>query len=101
MKVLAHKCYMEVKIQKLEQGDKKIWEYCGELFQLCDELTIFEHKRCDTYDIVLREKQFQEDKFYKFVVGIRPEFDIAETSLLHRPSLPTLNEALVELVMEE
>ncbi|XP_049933848.1 uncharacterized protein LOC126410068 [Nymphaea colorata] len=101
MKDVAYMCNLQMKIASLQQGDKSIKEYVGEMEQLWDELALFEPEWYDPRDIGVREKQIQREKFYKFILGLRSEYDGVKTSLLHRHKVPSMNEAIAELQMEE
>ncbi|KAF3791261.1 hypothetical protein EJ110_NYTH07764 [Nymphaea thermarum] len=101
MKDVAYMCNLQMKIASLQQGDKSIKEYVGEMEQLWDELALFEPEWYDPRDIGVREKQIQREKFYKFILGLRSEYDGVKTSLLHRHKVPPMNEAIAELQMEE
>ncbi|XP_049932261.1 uncharacterized protein LOC126409824 [Nymphaea colorata] len=99
MRDVAYMHHVQLKIHNLQQGDRSIKDYVAEMDQLYDELSIFEPHW--TQDLILREKQIQREKFYKFIIGLRPEFDGVKTALLHRSKTPSMNEAIAELQMEE
>ncbi|KAF3773259.1 hypothetical protein EJ110_NYTH55258 [Nymphaea thermarum] len=51
MKDVAYMCNLQMKIASLQQGDKSIKEYVGEVEQLWDELILFELEWYDPRDI--------------------------------------------------
>ncbi|KAF3778920.1 hypothetical protein EJ110_NYTH33401 [Nymphaea thermarum] len=56
IKDVAYMCNLQMKIASLQQGDKSIKEYVGEMEQLWDELALFEPEWYDPRDIGVREK---------------------------------------------
>ncbi|CAN6487142.1 unnamed protein product [Victoria cruziana] len=101
VKDVAYLHNLQVKAINLRQGDKSINEFVAEIDQLYDEMSIFEPKFVDPQDILIWEKFTQREKFYKFIIGLRSEFDGVKTSLLHRSKVPQMSEAIAEVKMEE
>ncbi|CAN6454674.1 unnamed protein product [Victoria cruziana] len=101
VKDVAYLHNLQVKIMNLRQGDKSINDFVAEIDQLYDEMSLFEPKFVDPQDITLWEKYVQRDKFYKFVIGLKADYDGVKTSLLHRAKVPPMREAIAEVKMQE
>ncbi|MFV0960682.1 hypothetical protein QML37_30030, partial [Klebsiella pneumoniae] len=94
MKDAAHKFNIQPRIAVIKQGDKSIKEYYEEYSELWDQLSLFEPNWECPKDIILRQKQIEEDKLYGFLKGLRPEFDVTRTTILHRGDKPFLSDVL-------
>lgn len=92
---------LQMKVMNFCEGDKFINEFVAGLDQLYDEMSIFGPKFVDLQDIILWEKYIQRDKFYKFIIGLRTEYDEVEASLFYHFKVLQMSEAIAEIKMKE
>ena len=97
---LSHKYYLQKKALSLTQGEMTIREYFADLSSVWDELAMLEPKWSGEA-IELRHKQLEEDRFFNFLNGLRPEFEQIRSSLLSSFSPPSLEDVLTKLSGEE
>ena len=77
-----------------------IREYFAELSSIWDELAMLEPKWSGEA-IELRHKQLEEDRFFNFLNGLRPEFEQIRSSLLSAFTSPSLEDVITKLSGEE
>ena len=97
---LSHKYYLQKKALTLQQGEMSVREYFAELSTIWDELALQEPKWSGEA-IELRTKQLEENHFFNFLNGLRPEFEQTRSSLLSSFSSPPLEDVLTKLSGEE
>ena len=100
-KDLARAYFLQEKVRTTKQGDMSIQDYYSALNPLWDELALLEPKWVSMEDVVLRQKQMEQDRLFQFLFGLRPEFEQVRSSLLHRSTFPPLEEAIAEITQEE
>jgi hypothetical protein len=97
---LSHKYYLQKKALTLQQNDLSIREYFAELSSIWDELAMLEPKWSGEA-IELRHKQLEEDRFFNFLNGLRPEFEQIRSSLLSAFTSPSIEDVITKLSGEE
>ncbi|XP_025814487.1 uncharacterized protein LOC112891759 [Panicum hallii] len=86
-------------IHVIEQGDMSIDDYYSAYDRLMGSLTSMVNE-CTTADCPAH-KFIEKFLTYRFVMGVKPEFDSIRTRLLHNSSTLTMDQALAELLAEE
>lgn len=100
MKDIANMHSLQLEMPNLQQVEKFIKVYVAETKLLYDELSLFEPKWVDDQNTVLREKQIQRDKFYKFIIGLIHKFDGAKIFFASSIKGPPMNDVIAKLQME-
>lgn len=101
MKDVAHKWNVQLKISKLQQGDKYIKDYYGRSLNYGTNCPYLSQNGRILKIPCWGKNYSEEDKFCTFLMGLKAENDTVKTSLLRGPSVPSVKEALSELIMEE
>jgi hypothetical protein len=86
-------------IHDIEQADMSIDDYYYAYDRLMGSLTSMVPE-C-TADDCPAHKFIEKFLTYRFVMGVKPEFDSIRTRLLHNASNLTMDQALAELLAEE
>ncbi|PVH64418.1 hypothetical protein PAHAL_2G263400 [Panicum hallii] len=86
-------------IHVIEQGDMSIDDYYSAYDRLMGSLTSMVNE-CTAADCPAH-KFIEKFLTYRFVMGVKPEFDSIRTRLLHNSSTLTMDQALAELLAEE
>jgi hypothetical protein len=94
---LLHNLMQQIHV--IEQGDMSIDDYYSAYDRLMGSLTSMVNE-CTAADCPAH-KFIEKFLTYRFVMGVKPEFDSIRTRLLHNSSTLTMDQALAELLAEE
>ena len=98
---LSHKYYLQKRgANASTRGNVYYREYFAELSFIWDELAMLEPKWSGEA-IELRHKQLEEDRFFNFSNGLRPEFEQIRSYLLFAFTSPSLEDVITKLSGEE
>ncbi|MQL73573.1 hypothetical protein Taro_005932 [Colocasia esculenta] len=95
----AREYQLRSELDSLRQGELSIQEFFGRLRRIWSELDAMHVSgRVSTCSC---GQQRDRQQLYHFLIRLRPDFEALRAQLLHRSPLPSLDDALTELIAEE
>ena len=96
---IARKYKLENFLRGLVQGDRSVPEFCSLMTRIWDQLATMEPPELTSLDYYVK---FQEEqRLFQFLVPLTPEFEPLRKQILVRSPLPSVADAVNELIAEE
>ena len=87
--------------QICQEPGKRITVYHSRLKSIWDQLIASEPVLSNSADTKLVYVHYEQGRLFQFLMGIRDEFELARSNILHQDTLPTVSQAIHKLVDNE
>lgn len=84
-----------------QESDQFIIDFFARMQFLWDQLALSDPTWKDPSDAQMYADHRDQHRFYQFLMALQDDFELVRGQLLHRSPLPTLDQAVCELVREE
>ncbi|GMP77189.1 hypothetical protein CsSME_00033547 [Camellia sinensis var. sinensis] len=99
---LAHQYQLLSHLHRMRQENTQtINDFLSQLYYVWDQLALSEPPWPHTEDAALFTTYRDQQRLVQFLMALTPRFEPVRASLLHRTPLPTLEQAVSELLSEE
>ncbi|KAF8378298.1 hypothetical protein HHK36_029637 [Tetracentron sinense] len=96
----AHLYQIEYELSKLEQGTMSIQEFYSKLTSLWNEVQLMDPE-IPTTAVEIVNKLRDRSRLMQFLYKLRADFERTRAAIMNRPTLPSLESALADLLAEE
>ncbi|CAL5387066.1 unnamed protein product [Camellia sinensis] len=99
---LAHQYQLQNQLHRMRQeSTQSINDFLSQIYSVWDQLALSEPAWHDPEDAVLFTIHRNQQRLVQFLMALTSSFEPVRASLLHRHPLPTLEQAISELLSEE
>lgn len=93
---------LQLKLANIQQGDEDVTKYFNSLMRIWQDLDLFDDYEWEsTKDLAHHKKKMENVRIFKFLAGLRVEFDEVRGRIIGRQPLPQLGEVFSEVRREE